>query len=127
MAYMLLILEERGDRQARGVDEGRVVYDRMLRFAADLRARGVLKGGEALKSDSERVRVQVRDSKQTQLDGPFAEAKEFLAGFWIVDCETRERAYEIAARASAAPGPGGAPMKIPIEVREVMSAPLVEV
>ena len=56
-------------------------------------------------------------------EGPFAETKEFLAGFWIVDCDTPERAYEIAAQASAAPGPGGAPLNMPIEVRPVMGAP----
>jgi hypothetical protein len=56
-------------------------------------------------------------------DGPFTEAKEFLAGFWIIDCDSKERAYEIAARVSAAPGKGGAPINIPIEVREVMSGP----
>ena len=53
-------------------------------------------------------------------DGVFPESKEFLAGYWIVDVETPERAYEIAARASAAPGPGGAPLNMPIEVRKVM-------
>jgi len=57
-------------------------------------------------------------------DGPFAEAKEFLAGFWIIEVDRRERAYEIAARASSAPGPDGKPLVIPIELREVMSAPL---
>lgn len=56
-------------------------------------------------------------------DGPFAETKEFLAGFWIVDVATPERAIGIAASASVAPGPGGAPMGIPIEVRQVMDAP----
>ncbi len=56
-------------------------------------------------------------------DGVFPEAKEFLAGYWIVDVESPERAYEIAARASAAPGPGGAPLNMPIEVRQVMSGP----
>lgn len=56
-------------------------------------------------------------------DGPFAEAKEFLAGFWIVDCASKERAVAIAAEASAAPGPGGRPMGIPIEVRQVMAGP----
>ena len=56
-------------------------------------------------------------------DGVFPEAKEFLAGYWIVDVESPERAYEIAARASAAPGTGGAPMNMPIEVRQVMSGP----
>ena len=56
-------------------------------------------------------------------DGVFPESKEFLAGFWIVDVDTPERAYAIAAKASAAPGPGGAPLNMPIEVRPVMSAP----
>jgi hypothetical protein len=56
-------------------------------------------------------------------DGPFPEAKEFLAGYWIVDVESAEQAYAIAARASAAPGKGGVPMNMPIEVRQVMSAP----
>ena len=56
-------------------------------------------------------------------DGVFPESKEFLAGFWIVDVDTPERAYAIAAKASSAPGPGGAPLNMPIEVRPVMSAP----
>ena len=56
-------------------------------------------------------------------DGVFPESKEFLAGYWIVDVESPEQAYAIAARASAAPGPGGAPMNMPIEVRQVMSGP----
>jgi hypothetical protein len=56
-------------------------------------------------------------------DGPFPEAKEFLAGFWIVDVDSPERAYQLAAKASAAPGPGGAPLNMPIEVRRVMSGP----
>ena len=54
-------------------------------------------------------------------DGVFPESKEFLAGYWIVDVEGPERAYEIAARVSAGPGPGGAPLNMPIEVRQVMS------
>ncbi|WP_428966826.1 YciI family protein [Micromonospora fluostatini] len=56
-------------------------------------------------------------------EGPFAETKEFLAGYWIVDTETVERAVELAAYISAAPGPGGAPVNMPIEVRAVMSGP----
>jgi hypothetical protein len=54
-------------------------------------------------------------------DGVFPEAKEFLLGYWIVDVESPERAYEIAARISAAPGPGGVPTSMPIEVRQIMS------
>ena len=56
-------------------------------------------------------------------DGVFPESKEFLAGYWIVDVDTPERAYQIAAQASAAPGPGGTPLNMPIEVRQVMSGP----
>jgi hypothetical protein len=50
-------------------------------------------------------------------DGIFPESKEFLLGYWIVDVETPERAYAIAGRISAAPGPGGVPTNMPIEVR----------
>lgn len=59
-------------------------------------------------------------------DGPFPHAKEFLIGFWIVDCDSDERAYAIAAKASSSPGPGGAPMCIPIEVRPVAGPPQVD-
>jgi hypothetical protein len=60
-------------------------------------------------------------------DGPFPESKELLAGYRLVDVETAERAIEIAAQASAAPGPNAVPIRQPIEVREVMSAPDPEV
>ena len=54
-------------------------------------------------------------------DGVFPESKEFLAGYLMVDVETAERAYEIAAIWSASPGPGGLPLNMPIEVRQAMS------
>lgn len=55
-------------------------------------------------------------------DGVFPESKEFLLGYWIVDVVTAERACEIAARISTAPGPGGAPLNMPIEVRQFAAA-----
>ncbi|WP_280672612.1 MULTISPECIES: YciI family protein [unclassified Kitasatospora] len=67
-----------------------------------------------------------RDGAPLVTEGPFAETKEFLAGYWIVDCEGLERAVEIAAFVSTAPGPGGRPLNMPIEVRQVMSAPSEE-
>ncbi|HEV7685908.1 MAG TPA: YciI family protein [Acidimicrobiia bacterium] len=60
-------------------------------------------------------------------DGPFPEAKELLAGYRLIDVETLERALEIAAQASAAPAQNGAPIRQPIEVRQVLSAPDPEV
>ena len=65
--------------------------------------------------------IQAGDEGTPITDGVFPESKEFLAGYWIVDVNSPERAYEIAAAASAAPGPGGVPLNMPIEVREVMS------
>lgn len=59
-------------------------------------------------------------------DGPFPETKEFLAGYWIVDCDGLDRAIELAAHISTAPGPGGRPLNMPIEVREVLSASAAE-
>jgi hypothetical protein len=56
-------------------------------------------------------------------DGPFLESKEFLAGYRMIDVETEDRALEIAAKVSAAPGRGGVPIQQPIEVRQVMGAP----
>lgn len=56
-------------------------------------------------------------------DGIFPESKEFLLGYWIVDVQTPERAYEIAARISSAAGPGGIPTNMPIEVRRFANAP----
>jgi len=53
-------------------------------------------------------------------DGVFPESKEFLLGYWIVDVETPERAYEIAAKISGGPGPGGVQLSMPIEVRQIM-------
>jgi hypothetical protein len=54
-------------------------------------------------------------------DGVFPESKEFLLGYWIVDVATPERAYAVAGRISSAPGPGGAPTNMPIEVRAFAS------
>ncbi len=59
-------------------------------------------------------------------DGPFPESKEFLAGFWVIDVESLDRAIEVAAAVSVAPGPGGVALNLPIEVRQIMSAPAVD-
>lgn len=99
----------------------------MHRLNKDLTESGELVGAEGLSAPGEaRVVRAGRDGVPAVTDGPFPEAKEFLAGFWIVEVDRPERAYEIAARASAAPGPGGAPLIIPIEVRQVMGAPPID-
>ena len=79
--------------------------------------------GQGLAAPAEAKLVRAGKDGAPATDGPFPEAKEFLAGFWIVEVDSPERAYQIAAKASAAPGPGGAPLNMPIEVRQVMGAP----
>lgn len=96
----------------------------MHSFNQELTDAGELVGAEGLAAPGQAKVVRAgKNGVPAVTDGPFPEAKEFLAGYWIVDVDKPERAYEIAARASAAPGPGGKPLIIPIEVREVMSAP----
>src|SRR5262245_22534064 len=96
----------------------------MKRFAQELTESGELVAVEGLAGpDQARVVRAGKSGAPEVTDGPFAESKEFLAGYWIVDVEDTARAYDIAAHASAAPGPAGAPMNMAIEVREVMSAP----
>jgi hypothetical protein len=94
----------------------------------DLQQNGEFVEGQGLATPEQTriVRAKPGTTEPEITDGPFAEAKEFLAGFWIIDVETPQRAYEIAARASSAPGKGGKPLNMPIEVREVMSAPPVD-
>jgi hypothetical protein len=91
---------------------------------ADLRSAGQLVRIEGLAPPAKaRIVRSGPSTASTQAivsDGPFPESKEFLAGYWIIEVANAEQAHAIAARASAAPGPNGAPLAMPIEVREVM-------
>ncbi|HKF20933.1 MAG TPA: YciI family protein [Candidatus Angelobacter sp.] len=95
----------------------------MLGLNKELQAAGELVAAEGLAFPDQAKLVRAGKGGIPITDGVFPESKEFLAGFWIVDVDSPERAYAIAARVSAAPGPGGAPLNMPIEVRPVMSAP----
>ena len=97
----------------------------MVRLNQELGASGELVSaqGLALPDAARIVRAAPRSGEPVVTDGPFAEAKEFLAGYWIVEVASPERAYAIAARISAAPGRGGEPLNMAGEVRQVMSGP----
>jgi hypothetical protein len=96
----------------------------MQKLNADLKAAGELVGAEGLEYPPRPRIVQAQASGAPLVtDGPFVETKEFLTGYWIVDVPGEQRAFEIAARASSCPGPGGAPLNMPIEVRQVMPGP----
>jgi hypothetical protein len=95
----------------------------MKNLNRELHESGELVSAEGLSFPGQARLVRAGKDGAPITDGVFPESKEFLAGFWIVDVETPERAYAIAALASAAPGPGGTPLNMPIEVRQIMSAP----
>jgi hypothetical protein len=95
----------------------------MLGLNKALRESGELVSAEGLADPVQAKIVRAGRDGEPVTDGVFPESKEFLAGYWIVEVESPEQAYAIAARASAAPGPGGLPMNMPIEVRQVMSGP----
>jgi hypothetical protein len=131
MRYMLMMhaLRGTGDYQVTSWSpedlKGHIGF--MHQLNRELTASGELVAAEGLAAPGEaRVVRAGKDGVPAVTDGPFPEAKEFLAGFWIVEVDRPERAHEIAATASAAPGPGGAPMSIPIEVRQVMGAPPID-
>jgi hypothetical protein len=102
MSYLLLIVEPIGQRAERTPEEGRAAYDTMVRFGEGLRARGLLVAAQSLASTDEAVRVQVRGSERRLIDGPFAEAKEMVGGFYLLNCDREEEALAIAAECPAA-------------------------
>jgi len=92
----------------------------------ELQSAGQLVDAQGLAPPQDARIVRATDSGAPEVtDGPFAETKEFLAGYWIVDVASKEEAYDIAARASLAPGKDGKPLRLAVEVRQVMSAPEV--
>ncbi len=95
----------------------------MKSFGQELRESGELVSAEGLSFPDQAKLVRAGKDGMPITDGVFPEGKEFLAGYWIVEVDTPERAYAIAVRASAAPGPGGVPLNMPIEVRPVPSGP----
>jgi hypothetical protein len=87
----------------------------------ELRASGEFVATEGLAAPDQARVVRGEQNGLPVTDGIFPESKEFLLGYWIVDVPTPERAYAIAGRISTAPGPGGVPTNMAIEVRQIMT------
>jgi hypothetical protein len=112
MSYMLLIMEQAERRKHRAPGQGLVEREAMLNFQQGLKTRGIHLGGESLRSLTDGVRVEARNGKSKPLDGPFAEAKEIIGGFFHLDVATREEALAIARKCPASE-------YATVEVREV--------
>ena len=130
MKYMLMMHATRGNGDwgvaSWPLEDVKNMVSFMKRFSEELRLAGELVAAEGLDQPSQAKVVRAGKDGTPITDGVFPETKEYLAGYWIIDVETPERAYAVAAKASACPGPGGKPLNIPIEVRQVMSGPPVE-
>src|SRR5678816_3386023 len=123
MKYMLMMHAPRGtgDYQINNwaAEDFQAHMEFMGRYNKELLNSGEFVHVEGLTPPGQAKLVRAGKDGRPITDGPFAESKEFLAGFWIIDVDSPERALELAAKASAAPGPGGSPLNMPIEVRAV--------
>jgi hypothetical protein len=116
MRYVLAIYgSEQGWAEATEADTAAMIaaYDS---FTKDIVDRGLFQSGEALQPTSTATTVRVRDGKTLTTDGPFAETKEQLGGYYVVDCKDLDEAIEVAAKI-----PGASQGSI--EVRPVMEFP----
>jgi hypothetical protein len=102
MAYMLMMVEPVGQRQSRTEAEGREAYARMVSWGESLHKRGLLIAAESLRSQASASRVHVQGGKKHITDGPFAETKEMIGGFFLVNCKTQQEAIALASECPAA-------------------------
>ncbi|WP_420466670.1 YciI family protein [Panacagrimonas sp.] len=96
MAHMLLILEESQMRSSRPAGLAQERYEQMMAYGDSLKARGVYVASDSLGSDSLGVRISSREGRRSVVDGPFAEAREIVGGYFLLNCATREEAIALA-------------------------------
>jgi hypothetical protein len=135
MKYMLMLLGTQADYEAMSgnpspgapawsEDELKAMFEHMGELNDELTRKGEWVDGQGL-SEPSQAKLVTADAtgRPVVSDGPYGETKEFLAGYWVVDCESAERAYEIAARAYSAPVPEGTATAPPVIVRPIPDAP----
>lgn len=98
MHYMVLIYENEAQSSAVTPEENQKILDEYMEFTKSIEQSGHLKGGDALQPTSTATTVRVRDGKQLVTDGPFAETREQLAGYYVIDARDLDEARSIAAR-----------------------------
>jgi len=102
MQYLLLIYEREADRKALSEKEKGAIFQEYLAFTQDVKKSGHLRGGDALHPVSTATTVRVRDGKTVLTDGPFAETREQLGGYYLIEAENLDEATAIAARIPSA-------------------------
>lgn len=118
MQYILLIYANEAELQARNPEENQKIFGEYIAFTAAIRESGHMRAGEPLEPSSTATTVRVKSGKTVRTDGPFAETREQLGGFYIVEAKDLDEAVALAARLPAA-RTGGA-----VEVRPIMKMPM---
>jgi hypothetical protein len=102
MRYALLICDDEQSQLARSPEESQASMARYMAFGEEMGKRGVLTGGERLRPTTDATSVRVRGGEVLASDGPFAETKEQIGGFYLVDCKDLDEAIEVASKIPAA-------------------------
>ena len=126
MKFMVQMNVKKGPYQMEGwsPDDVKRMVGFMDQLNSDLKASKQFAVAEGLVApDQARLVTAQADGSPSVTDGPFAESKEFIAGFWIVNVKNADEAYAFAAKVSSCPGPGGKPLNMPVEVRQVGEPP----
>ena len=121
MKFMILVKATKESEA--GVMPSEQLLAEMGRFNEELVKAGVMQVGEGLHPSSKGARVRFDGPRRTVTDGPFAETKDLIAGWYVVDVDSWDRAVELAGELSAAPGAGGKPIHEWLEVRPFLAAP----
>jgi hypothetical protein len=117
MQYILLIYENEAEKKSRNAEEGQRIFGEYMAFTASIKQSGHMRAGEPLESAETATTVRVKEGKTVRTDGPFAETREQLGGFYIVEAKDLDEAVGIAARIPASKT--GC-----VEVRPIMKLPM---
>lgn len=98
MQYLMLIYTDEADHAAEGTPENDAIMNEYIRYTDEVREKKLYLGGNALHGVAMATTVRVRDGKTTTTDGPFAETKEQLGGYYLLDCENLDQAIEYAGK-----------------------------
>jgi hypothetical protein len=103
MRYLLMIYGDEAAQATMSPEEGAQMMSAYDKFGEEFGAKGVLRGGERLRPTSDATTVQVRGGQLTTSDGPYAETKEQIGGYFLVECDNLDEAVSVAAAIPAAP------------------------
>jgi hypothetical protein len=98
MRYLLMIAEDESQVQTATAEQGAAMMNDYAEFGKTMAERGVLQGGERLRFTTDATTVRVRNGEVLTTDGPFAETKEQLGGYYVVDCKDLDEAIEVASK-----------------------------